>query len=205
MQPGNLNAHWVLSDVRRARDRDHIRELERLIQGEERNPRALAFLCYALGKELEDLEDWDAAFEAFTRGAKTRRSIVDYDEQSEVEMYQAFGKVFRKHLCRLGPSTVPACMPKPIIRRVNWSITTRTGAGICVTSVEGFSTAAAQTSRPGRMKSVPRPAKERSSRPRFRCSFRPLIKDNKLVFNQKRLGNDGAGTAQTDHLGDSGN
>jgi tetratricopeptide (TPR) repeat protein len=94
LQPGNPNAHWVLSNVRRATDGDHIRELERLIRGEERNPRALAFLCYALGKELEDLEDWDAAFEAFTRGAKARRSIVDYDEQSEVEMYEAFGKVF---------------------------------------------------------------------------------------------------------------
>lgn len=94
LQPGNPNAHWLLSNVRRATDSDHVRELERLAHEEERNPRALAFLCYALGKELEDLEEWDAAFEAFARGARARRSTIDYDEAAEASMYEAFGRIF---------------------------------------------------------------------------------------------------------------
>ncbi len=64
------------------------------MQQEHRNPRALAFLNYGLGKELEDLEEWDKAFDAFARGAKARRSTIEFDEQSEIEMYQAFDEVF---------------------------------------------------------------------------------------------------------------
>ncbi|MCH8308786.1 MAG: sulfotransferase [Proteobacteria bacterium] len=94
LQPENPNANWVLSNVRKAENRDHVEQLERMVQQESRNPRALAFLNYGLGKELEDLEEWDKAFEAFARGAKARRSTIEYDEQSEIEMYQAFGEVF---------------------------------------------------------------------------------------------------------------
>ena len=94
MQPGNPNAHWILSNVRKATDRGHAAELEELVKREHRNPRALAFLNYGLGKELEDLEEWEGAFEAFDRGARARRSTLDYDEPSEIEMYDAFGETF---------------------------------------------------------------------------------------------------------------
>jgi len=93
-QPGNAQANWVLSNVRKATNREHIEVLERLVQQENRNPRALAFLNYGLGKELEDLEDWENAFEAFARGAKARRTTIDFDEESEIEMYKAFGDTF---------------------------------------------------------------------------------------------------------------
>ncbi|MGI9248955.1 MAG: tetratricopeptide repeat-containing sulfotransferase family protein [Woeseiaceae bacterium] len=94
VQPGNPNANWTLSNVRKAKDRDHVEQLERMVQQESRNPRALAFLNYGLGKELEDLEEWDKAFEAFSRGAKARRSTIDYDEQSEKELFETLGEVF---------------------------------------------------------------------------------------------------------------
>ncbi len=94
MQAGNPSANWILSNVRKTENRDHIEQLEQMVQQEHRNPRALAFLNYGLGKELEDLEEWDQAFEAFARGAKARRSTIEFDEPSEVEMYQAFGEVF---------------------------------------------------------------------------------------------------------------
>ncbi len=94
MQPGNPNAHWVLANVRKAISRDHVEELESLVREENRNPRALAFLNYGLGKELEDLEEWDSAFEAFERGATARRSAIEYDESAETEMYRAFADAF---------------------------------------------------------------------------------------------------------------
>jgi tetratricopeptide (TPR) repeat protein len=94
LQPGNPNAHWVLSNVRKATDREHVDELKRLLRHEGRSPRAQAFLCYGLGKELEDLEAWDEAFEAFAAGAAARRKTIDYDEASEIEMFRAFGEVF---------------------------------------------------------------------------------------------------------------
>ena len=94
IQPGIAQAHWILSGVRKATKRDHIENLQELVQQEHRNPRALAFLYFGLGKELEDLEEWDEAFEAFARGAAARRTTIQFDEQSEIAMYKAFGETF---------------------------------------------------------------------------------------------------------------
>jgi len=93
-QPGNPNAHWTLSNLRRAKNHDHVEQLQQLVKQEGPNPRALAFLYYGLGKELEDLEEWDEAFEAFRRGAEARRETIEFDEKSEIEMYRAFDEVF---------------------------------------------------------------------------------------------------------------
>jgi tetratricopeptide (TPR) repeat protein len=93
-QPGNPNAHWILSNLRTATNREHIDKLAALVAEDKRDPRALAFLYYGLGKELEDLQDWDAAFSAFARGAKARRGTLSYDEGSEIEMFQAFAQIF---------------------------------------------------------------------------------------------------------------
>lgn len=94
IHPGNANAHWVLANLRKATDRQHVEQMERLAADETRNPRSLAFLNYGLGKELEDLEEWEPAFDAFARGAAARRTTLDFDEQSEIEMYDAFSEVF---------------------------------------------------------------------------------------------------------------
>jgi tetratricopeptide (TPR) repeat protein len=92
--PENANAHWLLSGIRKATDREHVEVLQRLVANQDRNPRALAFLYYGLGKELEDLEAWDEAFDAFASGAAARRKTIDFDEQAEVEMYRAFADTF---------------------------------------------------------------------------------------------------------------
>ncbi|MDZ7645651.1 MAG: sulfotransferase [Woeseiaceae bacterium] len=94
LSPENPNAHWILSNLRKATDDTHVAELRQLLRRDDRNPRALAFLYYGLGKELEDLERWDEAFDAFARGAAARRRTVDYDEPAEIEMFEAFTRVF---------------------------------------------------------------------------------------------------------------
>ncbi len=94
LTPDNPNAHWLLSSVAKAADRRHVDVLKGLVESGNRNPRALAFLCYALGKELEDLEAWDEAFDAFAKGAAARRTTIDFDERAEIEMYAAFAEVF---------------------------------------------------------------------------------------------------------------
>jgi tetratricopeptide (TPR) repeat protein len=94
MQPTNANAHWLLSNVRKATNRGHVDKLQQIVQRDNKNPRALAFLYYGLGKELEDLEAWDEAFEAFALGAAARRKTIEFDESSEIAMYEAFSEVF---------------------------------------------------------------------------------------------------------------
>lgn len=94
LSPGNANAHWILAGLKKAGDRNHVDALRQLIGSGRYPARALAFLCYALGKELEDLEDWDAAFAAFDQGASARRSTIEYNEAAEQEMYEALERIY---------------------------------------------------------------------------------------------------------------
>ncbi len=56
--------------------------------------KAVAFLNYALGKELEDLEDWDEAFKAFAAGAAARRTTIEFDEAGEQQLYETLQRLY---------------------------------------------------------------------------------------------------------------
>jgi tetratricopeptide (TPR) repeat protein len=112
LQPKNPNAHWILANLRRATDRTHVGELERLAREAAPHPAAAAFLWYALGKELEDLGEWDAAFAAFERGARARRQTVVYDEAAEVELFAALASVLTPEWLAARP--VGCADPSPI-------------------------------------------------------------------------------------------
>ncbi|MEM6486191.1 MAG: sulfotransferase [Pseudomonadota bacterium] len=101
--PGHPNAHWLMSGLRKATDRDHVRTLEGLI-AKVKNPRALAFLYYGLGKELEDLEDWDGAFHAFQQGASERRKTLEFNEALEQTTFDAFTETFTEDWLSQGPT-----------------------------------------------------------------------------------------------------
>lgn len=94
LQPGNPQAHWILSNVRKATSTEHIDELRKWVDQGGQSPRGMAFLNYGLGKELEDHQQWDEAFEAFSRGARARRSVVEFDESAEAEMFQALEDIY---------------------------------------------------------------------------------------------------------------
>ena len=94
IRPDSPQAHWALSAARKATDRRHIEQMRTLTSRDLADPRGLAFYFYALGKELEDLEQWDEAFEAFTEGAAHRRTTVEYDEAAEIAMFDFLGQSF---------------------------------------------------------------------------------------------------------------
>ncbi len=80
---GSAQAHWLLAGLERATDRSHIEQVQALLQSRRLPPRGQAFAWYAIGKELEDLEAWDEAFDAFEHGARARRATLQYDEKLE--------------------------------------------------------------------------------------------------------------------------
>ena len=84
----NPQAHWVLASARKASDRAHVEQMRALLESHRQHPRLEAFYHYAIGKELEDLQEWDEAFDAFHRGANVRRKTVEYDEAAEIEMFE---------------------------------------------------------------------------------------------------------------------
>ena len=86
LQPEDAQVHWLLSRTAKAQNVWHIEAMQDLV-AEQADLRARAYLCYAIGKEAEDLEDWRLAFDAFDAGARARRQTVEYDEQNEIEVF----------------------------------------------------------------------------------------------------------------------
>ncbi|MBE9537622.1 MAG: sulfotransferase [Proteobacteria bacterium] len=88
IQPDSPQAHWGLASSRKAKNASHIEEMHKLLDRGIKNPRARAFYLYAVGKECEDLQQWDKAFQAFSDGAAARRSTVEFDEDAEIAMFE---------------------------------------------------------------------------------------------------------------------
>jgi Flp pilus assembly protein TadD len=104
LAPRHPQAHWILANSRRATDTSHVEQLARL-EGQLGLPaQAIAFYAYAAGKEYEDLARWDEAFAAFERGARARRSIIDYDEAADAATFAALTSTFTQSwLAGVGP------------------------------------------------------------------------------------------------------
>lgn len=80
-------AQWLFSSIVKATSDDRARRLAVAAAGADAH--SAAFLNYAAGKEFEDCEEWDLAFAAFEAGARAKRSLVNYDEASEVATFAA--------------------------------------------------------------------------------------------------------------------
>ena len=83
--PHNAQAHWLLSRVRTAASRDHVETMRHLLDSSTSIADA-AYLHYAIGKELEDLEDWDGAFAAWSDGAAAKRQLVAWNDKGDSDL-----------------------------------------------------------------------------------------------------------------------
>ena len=94
--PNNGQAHWLLSGLAKARNTDHLAQIENILASNSVPTQAEAFLCYGAGKECEDLEDWDQAFHYFQRGANARRKLVSFDNAQEEDTFNTLKDTYTK-------------------------------------------------------------------------------------------------------------
>ncbi len=82
--PSMAEAALLRSQLRtQTPDRNHVDALRAMLS-QASDTGAAVFLHYALGKEHDDLGDYDAAFDHFSRGAHARRRTLDYDVNDDV-------------------------------------------------------------------------------------------------------------------------
>jgi hypothetical protein len=80
LDAGQYPSYLLRSELRvQTAAANHTAELQQLLSERAGDHRARMFLGYALGKELDDLGRFDAAFGAFSSAARTRRERLDYD------------------------------------------------------------------------------------------------------------------------------
>lgn len=75
-------------------DANHIPQLQALLSERPEDYRARVFLGYALGKELDDVERYDEAFDWFARAARARRERLNYDVAVDERKLQRIAEVY---------------------------------------------------------------------------------------------------------------
>jgi tetratricopeptide (TPR) repeat protein len=78
-------AHYLRSDLRiQTADRNHIDEMQSLIAGGKLAPANEVMLRFALGKEYEDLEVYDRAFDHVDAGCRLQSGLMPHDHAAEI-------------------------------------------------------------------------------------------------------------------------
>lgn len=102
--PGMAQARLLQSQLRRASmAHNHVSQLRKALELSRGNLAALISLHYALGKELDDLGDHDAAFAHFTQGAALRRGALQYDVGSDLAKLARIEAVFHADCLAAAP------------------------------------------------------------------------------------------------------
>ena len=83
-QPNHQHNHYQLARLERATDHQHIERMERVLAETRLTPDKNIFLYYALGKEYEDLQDWEKSFDYYKRAGNAVKSVANYDVESDL-------------------------------------------------------------------------------------------------------------------------
>ncbi len=111
--PRHKRYHFELSNVRTAISFDHVRAMQELVTETDDQTKNI-FLHYAIGKELEDLSQWDESFECYRAGAQAAAAASPYRVEQDVRLVDSIiENTSRKWLGQAGPERQKA-VPEPI-------------------------------------------------------------------------------------------
>jgi tetratricopeptide (TPR) repeat protein len=108
--PAHQRNHYHLSRLARARDSAHVEQMQAVLRATGLPPEKNIFLHYALGKELEDLEQWDEAFHHYQAAGDAATSVSHYDVAADVALIDRIIEVCDASWLAAGPTEVPTAV-----------------------------------------------------------------------------------------------
>jgi tetratricopeptide (TPR) repeat protein len=84
--PEHQRNHYYLSRLRTARDSLHVDEMKAVLARTQLPPERNVFLYYAIAKELEDLKQWDEAFDYYKRAGDAVNLVAQYQVGSDIAL-----------------------------------------------------------------------------------------------------------------------
>lgn len=86
--PTHQRHHFQLSRIARATDSRHVEQMKEVLRNTRLPDDRNIFLYYAIGKELEDLEQWDEAFHYYKLAGDTITRKTAYDVGRDVQVIE---------------------------------------------------------------------------------------------------------------------
>jgi len=84
--PGHRRNHYHLSRLAKVTDTGHVEQMKEILRTADDTPDKNIFLYYAIGKELEDLEQWDESFEYYRRAGEAVTTVAHYDVAADIRL-----------------------------------------------------------------------------------------------------------------------
>jgi len=82
--PNHQRNHLTYARLEKAIDRKHIEKMKAILSSTNLSADNNIFMYYAIGKELEDLEEWEEAFQYFKMAGDAVASVADYDVNTDL-------------------------------------------------------------------------------------------------------------------------
>jgi len=97
IDPTNYEAFKIRSDLRKQTpENNHVAQLERLLDEGIADQRGKIHVCYAVAKELEDLNEPERSFHHLQSGSKTRRGLMQYDVERDLQTIGSIRESFTR-------------------------------------------------------------------------------------------------------------
>jgi len=84
--PNHQKNHYELSRLKKAEDSSHVEQMQRALRDTNLPPEKNIFMHYAIGKELEDLEQWQEAFHHYRLAGDAAASVANYDVGTDIAL-----------------------------------------------------------------------------------------------------------------------
>ena len=84
--PDHRRNHYQLARLQKARDSLHIEQMKAILRNSDESPDKNIFLYYAIGKELEDLEQWEESFEYYKKAGDAVCAVAKYDIAEDIDL-----------------------------------------------------------------------------------------------------------------------
>jgi tetratricopeptide (TPR) repeat protein len=84
--PNHQRNHYELSRLGRATDGAHVEQMKAVLRATDLKPELNIYIYYAIGKELEDLEQWDEAFDYYKMASDAAASVANYDVETDIRL-----------------------------------------------------------------------------------------------------------------------
>jgi len=102
-RPGDADAHLLRSGLRvQTRERNNVQSLLDAHERTADSPRDRSYVCYALAKELEDIEDYGRAFDYLSEGAGLRRDSMRYTPANDLDTMRSIRETYSRELFENG-------------------------------------------------------------------------------------------------------
>lgn len=106
--PTHQRNHYHLARLGKARNTKHIEQMRKVLRSTKMPPDKNIFVYYAIGKEYEDLEEWEEAFRHYKMGADAVASVANYDVNADLQLIDKIIAVCNGDWLAAGAYEVPS-------------------------------------------------------------------------------------------------